>query len=151
MAPVVVDETVAPVLGALLWGEPALAAAAVAILARRIDRQLARDVERRGPLVARLCARAILGGAGSLARSLVRSYAPVLVAAVLVPRLRRRVGLIVALGTLWRWRGRDGFDPRDVPLAMADDLAYGLGVWLGAWRRRDATALTPVFAAARRR
>ncbi len=147
LAPVVVDETVAPVFAGLLTGRLGLAGASTMALARRIDRELTRDLERRGALVARLCARAVLGGAGATSRSLVRSYGPVLVAAALVPRLRRRVGLVIAIGTLWRWRGRGGFDPRDVPLAIADDLAYGLGVWLGAWRQRDATALTPVVAA----
>lgn len=151
LAPVVLDETMTPVLGGLVTGRIGLAAAGGVVLARRIDRQVPLDVQRRGALVARFVARAILGNLGAFARALVRSYAPVLVAAALVARLRRRVVLVAAVGTLWRWRGRGGFDPRDVPLAIADDLAYGLGVWLGAWRHRDATALTPVIAPSTRR
>ncbi|MHB8335412.1 MAG: mycofactocin biosynthesis glycosyltransferase MftF [Acidimicrobiales bacterium] len=151
LAPVVLDETMAPVLLGLLARRLGLVATGVAILVRRIDRQLPRDVERRAALVAHLVTRATLGSAGSFARALVRSYGPLLAAAALVPRLRRPVGLVVVVGTLWRWRDRGGWRARDVPLAMADDLAYGLGVWLGAWHQRDATALTPKLTAAPRR
>ncbi len=151
LAPVVLDETMAPVLLGLLARRLGLVATGIAILARRIDRQLPRDVEQRASLVARLVTRATLGSAGSFARALVRSYGPLLAGAAIVPRLRRPVGLVFAVGTLWRWRDRGGLRARDVPLAMADDLAYGLGVWLGAWRQRDATALTPKITATPRR
>ncbi len=150
LAPVVLDESMAPVLLGVLARRLGLVGAGVTILARRIDRQLPRDVERRATLVTRLVARATLGSAGSFARALVRSYGPLLAAAALVARLRRPVGLVVAVGTLWRGRDRGGLSARDVPLAMADDLAYGLGVWLGAWRHRDATALTPTIVATSR-
>jgi hypothetical protein len=33
--------------------------------------------------------------------------------------------------------------PGDVPLAAADDLAYSLGVFEGAWRAKTLRALTP--------
>ena len=150
LAPVVLDEATLPVLGGLVTGSPGLAAAGAAILARRIDRQLPADLEGRRALVARLVARAIAGNVGGVARALVRTYAPLLVGAVLVPRLRRRVAVVVAVGTLWRWRGRGRIDARDVPFALADDIAYGVGVWLGAWRERDRTALTPVVRASAR-
>ncbi len=150
LAPVVLDEATVPVLAGLVTGSPLLAAAGAAILARRIDRQVPTDLEGRRALVARLVARAIAGNAGGVARALVRTYAPLLVAAALVPRLRRRVAVVVAVGTLWRWRGRGRVDARDVPLALADDAAYGVGVWLGAWRERDGTALTPVVRASAR-
>ncbi len=151
LAPVVLDETMTPVVFGILARRLGLVATGVAILARRIDRLLPRDLERRGRLIARLVARATLGSAGSFARALVRSYGPLLAAAMLVPRLRRPVGLVVAVGTLWRGRDRGGWRACDVPLAMADDLAYGLGVWLGAWRLRDATALTPTLTPTPRR
>ncbi len=151
LAPVVLDETMAPVLVGLLARRLGFVATGVAILARRIDHQLPRDIERRAAFVTRLLTRATFGSAGAFARALVRSYGPMLAVAVIVPRLRRSVGLVVAVGTLWRWRDRGRVRARDVPLAMADDLAYGLGVWLGAWRQRDATALTPTITATPRR
>ena len=145
LAPVVVDGSTASVLVGLLTGQAALVAAATALLGSRINAKLTRDLEHRGALVARLVGRALAGGVGGSARAVVRTYGPLLGVGALVPRLRRRVWLIVALGTLWRWRARGGVTARDVPLAMADDLAYGVGVWLGAWRARDATALRPLI------
>ena len=150
LAPVVLEEATMPVLGGLVTGSLGLATAGAASLARRIDRQLPADLVGRRAFAARLWARAIGGTVGGVARALVRTYAPLLVGAALVPRLRRRVALLVAVGTLWRWRGRGRIDARDVPLALADDAAYGAGVWLGAWYERDRTAFTPDLRASAR-
>jgi hypothetical protein len=46
------------------------------------------------------------------------------------------------LGTAWRWR-RTEFHASDVPLAVADDLAYSVGVGKGAWSSKSLKALTP--------
>jgi hypothetical protein len=79
---------------------------------------------------------------GPLARGVVRTFGPLVLLATLQPKLRRRALLVFALGTAWRWR-RTEFHASDVPLALADDLAYSVGVAQGAWRRRSLKALTP--------
>jgi hypothetical protein len=62
--------------------------------------------------------------------------------ATLHPKLRRRALALFVVGTAWRWR-YSRVRVADVPLAIADDLAYGVGVWRGAWRTRSLRALTP--------
>ncbi len=147
LAPIVVDEPSAWVLGGALAGQPLLVAAGVLTLVHQIRERLPDDVERTRGLVGSLLSRATIGAGGPIARGLVRTYGPLVLTAALVVRARRRALLLFALGTLWRWRDRGSIDVRDVPLALADDLAYALGVWRGAWRARDATAVTPVIRA----
>ncbi len=92
-------------------------------------------------------ARAVVGrnmtrAGGPLARATVRTFGAALLLAALHPRLRARALAVFALGTAWRWHGRR-LDVADVPLAVADDLAYGAGVAHGAWRRRTLAPLRP--------
>ena len=79
---------------------------------------------------------------GPLARALVRTFGVVLLLAALHPRLRTRALSTLALGTAWRWR-HHRFHVTDLPLGIADDLAYGVGVMEGAWRTKSLRALTP--------
>ncbi len=94
--------------------------------------KVATDVVRRG----------MVRAGAPLARSLVRTYGMLILLALLHPRLRRRALAIYALGSAWRWRHGE-VRASDVPLALADDLAYGVGVWRGAWRSRSLRVLTP--------
>ena len=75
-----------------------------------------------------------------LSRGIVRTYGLVLLAASLHPKLRRPALAIFVLGTAWRWRD-ERVHVADVPLALADDAAYGVGVMKGARRTRSFTAL----------
>ena len=147
LAPIVVGEPSAWALSGALVGQPLLVAAGVLTLVRQIRQRLPANVERTRGLVGSLITRATIGAGGPIARGLVRTYGPLVLAAALARRTRRRALLLFALGTLWRWRDRGPFDVRDVPLALADDLAYALGVWRGAWQSRDATAVTPLIRA----
>ena len=81
---------------------------------------------------------------GPLARALVRTFGLMLLVASLHPRLRTRALSVFALGTAWRWR-HHRVHVTDVPLAIADDLAYGVGVMEGAWCTKSLRALTPAF------
>ena len=58
------------------------------------------------------------------------------------PPTTRRALALYAVGTAWRWR-HHRLHVRDIPLAIADDLAYGVGVFEGAWRTKSLAALTP--------
>jgi mycofactocin system glycosyltransferase len=77
-----------------------------------------------------------------LARALVRTFGVVLLVAAIHPRLRSRALGAFALGTAWRWR-HHRVHVTDIPLAIADDLAYGVGVVEGAWRAKSLRTLTP--------
>ena len=142
LAPIRADRWTLAAWGGLLAGSPSLAAS---VLARALERA------RRGPLAGlehpERVAVAVVGGnvaraAGPLARAMVRTYGPALLVATLHPRLRRRALAVLALGLAWRLRG-GRVRPLDVPLALLDDLAYGLGVLEGAWRHRSLQTLTP--------
>ena len=87
-------------------------------------------------------ARGMVQSTGPLARSVVRTYGPLVLVAAFHPRLRRRALALFSIGTAWRWR-RTRVHLSDIPLALADDLAYGVGVWCGAWSARSARAVTP--------
>jgi mycofactocin system glycosyltransferase len=77
-----------------------------------------------------------------LARALVRTFGVVLLVAAIHPRLRSRALSAFALGTAWRWH-HHRVHVTDLPLAIADDLAYGAGVVEGAWRAKSLRTLTP--------
>jgi mycofactocin system glycosyltransferase len=79
-----------------------------------------------------------------LARALVRTFGIVLLVAALHPRLRSRALSAFALGTAWRWR-HHRVHVTDLPLAIADDLAYGVGVIEGAWSAKSFRSLTPAI------
>jgi mycofactocin system glycosyltransferase len=89
--------------------------------------------------VARLVLGGHLGAGRQLARSGIRVWWPLLLVASPASRRVRRVGavcLLVHLATTggpWWCRA----------VAVLDDLAYGSGVWRGAWRRRDPRVLVP--------
>ncbi len=86
--------------------------------------------------------RNMLRAGGPLARAAVRTFGPLLLLAMTSPRLRKRAALLFAAGTLWRWR-RQRLDVSDLPLAVADDLAYGVGVMNGALQSRSIQPLKP--------
>jgi mycofactocin system glycosyltransferase len=92
--------------------------------------------------VARLVLGGHLGAGRQLARSGIRVWWPLLVAAAPVSRRVRRLGAVCLLvhvaATDGPWWCR--------AVAVLDDVAYGAGVWRGAWRRRDPRVLAPRLA-----
>jgi mycofactocin system glycosyltransferase len=77
-----------------------------------------------------------------MARSLVRTFGVGIVLCALHPKLRRRALLLFAVGTAYRWRSAR-LRVADIPIGIADDVAYGTGVMAGAVRSRSLGALTP--------
>jgi hypothetical protein len=84
-----------------------------------------------------------------LASVLTRIWWPAsLLAAVIAPRLRVTIVAAATIPALLDWMA-DGpcLDPlRYLGLWLLDDVAYGAGVWSGAWSGRDLGALVPRFA-----
>ncbi|HLH45638.1 MAG TPA: mycofactocin biosynthesis glycosyltransferase MftF [Acidimicrobiales bacterium] len=151
LAPAVVTPPAAIAGAAVAAGHPWLGLAVAGAAA-------ARDLRGRdGPLppstVARLAAAWHLAAGRGLARALRREWGPALLAAALVSRRARRLAVAAALPVLaeW-WRERPGVDlPRWVGVALADDLAYGAGVWAGAVRARSGACLLPAWRGRARR
>jgi mycofactocin glycosyltransferase len=140
----------APVWSAAAWSlsaarRPTRAAAVVAgsilVLARRL----------RGLVNDPLSVAARIAGGGTVASALpalsglTRAWSPALVAALL-PRRTRRVALAaLLLPALDDWRHSPGdLDlVRYSALHVADDLAYGAGVWAGCLKERTLRPLVP--------
>ncbi|MCX6463666.1 MAG: mycofactocin biosynthesis glycosyltransferase MftF [Pseudonocardiales bacterium] len=151
--PMVLSPTSAAVAGLLLlarwWSVPA-AAVVGAVAAGRLSRRLA--VRHPVTTAARLVGLGAVGAVAQTADAVNRHYWPLtLLACVLSRRARRTVAAIaVAEGLLdwWRHRTRDArVRPRPVEHLVAhriDDLAYGAGLWWGAWRHRTTAPLRPV-------
>jgi mycofactocin system glycosyltransferase len=145
LAPASVSGWSLAVWSLLLARKPTLAlavlATCIALLARRL-RGLVRDPVR--------VATHIAGGGTSRAvlptlASLVRTWSPALVVGLAVRRTRRASAaalLIPALSEISAAPG--GIDPvRTAALHVADDVAYGTGVWIGCMRERTVTPLIP--------
>lgn len=142
-APVRVDAWTLGVLSTLLARQARVAMAIVAFTRDRLSRQLPDSIDNRTAVAHNIVMRGVTSSIGPLARSTVRGYAPILYASMLSKRLRRPAAVLLTVGTLWRWRGRTQLVVRDLPFALGDDLAYSVGVWLGAFEARSPQAITP--------
>jgi mycofactocin system glycosyltransferase len=84
-------------------------------------------------------------GAVPALSGLSRAWSPALLVALLVRRLRSVAAAVLLVPALhdW-WRARHDLDAaRFTALHVADDLAYGTGVWLGCVRARAMRPLIP--------
>ena len=135
---------------ALTATAPGLAAAvAISVVATaRLSRALP-QLEHPVRTAAGLAPQGLAGAGRQLASAAWRHWWPLsAVLAVASPRAR---WTILALGVaegVADWavhaRGEHGLGPvRHTLLKRADDLAYGTGLWVGAWRHRSTAALRP--------
>ncbi len=142
LAPLRADPWTLLAWGSVLVGQPALGARIVAS-ARRHARDTTFSKDENAEWVAgQVVAGNMVRAGGPLARATVRTFGVALLLLALHPRLRTRALLLFAIGTAWRWR-HHRFDAGDIPLAIADDLAYGTGVMRGAWKTKSLASLTP--------
>jgi len=156
LAPVRLDAWTLVVWTSLLSGRRRLALGALGAARSHFTAQLPADVANRRHVANVVVNRGVATGALPLARSIVRTFGPVVLMGVVFRRTRRVAILLFVVGTAARWRTRGLPRPLDIPYAVADDAAYAAGVWRGALRHRSATALTPhvtmpTFARTRRR
>ncbi len=149
VAPLVIAPTSAAVWALLLaGGRPGRTAAAGILVVDTV--RLARRLAAPGqPPETALAAGLVLRGAAaagrSLARSVTRHHWPVALLAMGSRRLRRPViaaALVDAAVAWWPLRGRIG-PARFAAARRLDDLAYGAGLWWGAARAGEWTALLP--------
>jgi mycofactocin system glycosyltransferase len=123
-------------------GRPMIGARVARVARDRLRSRLADTTDDPGKVAGELVGRGMVGAGGPLSRAVVRTFGLFVLSAAVHPRLRRRSLAIFAVGTAWRWRS-SRFHLSDVPLAVADDVAYGVGVVKGAWRSRTLRALRP--------
>lgn len=130
------------------WG--AAGGAATLLTAGVRLRRVLRGLDNPNRIAALYVSRGFTAGLWRIASAVCRHYWPVTAVAVLVSGRARRIALWLALADgLADWfthRERDGLDPvRYLVFKRIDDLAYGSGLWLGAYRARSAAALRPVL------
>jgi len=142
LAPLRADPWTLVAWTSLLARNPTLAARITKVSRDALQERFTDQAEDPRALANDVIARTMVRSGAPLSRALVRTYGPLLLLAALHPRLRRPVLGVFAVGTAWRWRHQH-LHVRDIPLAIADDAAYGVGVFLGAWRTRSLTALRP--------
>lgn len=145
MAPVRVPATTAATWLALALGYPEVAALVAGTTSARLARHL-HLVEH--PLVeaARLTGRGHLWAWSAVTDCLRRPWWPLTVAAATCwPRTRVALGAAALLPPARRWiaAGRPGGALSFVLLHLADDIAYGTGVWIGCFRHGTVAPLVP--------
>ncbi len=129
----------------VLARRPVLAVGAIAapvlILAHRL-RGLVRDPV---AVATRIVGGGTLRGAPPSLAGLARAWSPALLAGLAFRRSRRACALALTLASLSDWSAhRDALDPvRYSALHVADDAAYGAGVWVGCARRRTLGPILP--------
>jgi mycofactocin system glycosyltransferase len=112
-------------------GHPRTAVAITATATALFARELRADLPEPARIALELAGLGTLRSGRVVADALTRAWWPLsLAAAVAVPRLRPALA-VAALASA------------RPPLKLADDVAYGAGVWIGCLRERDARALLP--------
>ncbi len=116
-------------------------AASIGILARRLAGLVRDPVMVATRIAGGGTARSALPSLGGLARA----WAPALVLGLAFRRTRKASALTLVLPALGDWvANRRALDPlRFTAFHVADDVAYGLGVWAGCARERTVTPLVP--------
>ncbi|MEZ5145188.1 MAG: mycofactocin biosynthesis glycosyltransferase MftF [Acidimicrobiales bacterium] len=143
--PVVLSPWTAAAWSLAVAGHPIAATAVTAFAAARLTPRL-RGLSAPAPEAARLVVGGALHAWRPLATAVTRSWWPVAVAASLASRRARRATVAAALApTLADWAAGDHhLDPlRYAIVHLADDVAYGTGVWAGCRRTGDWSALLP--------
>ncbi|MDP3966736.1 MAG: mycofactocin biosynthesis glycosyltransferase MftF [Nocardioides sp.] len=157
VAPAVLSPALALVGAALLlrrrWSVPVAVAGAVhagVAVARALPDEMSGGARAR--VAGRLTARGVGWSVRQESALLLRHWWPVAAAACLVPPVRRAVATALLVDTVVAV-AEHRRDDLDVPSLLLghrlDDLAYGAGLWWGAWRSRSAAALRPRGPAAR--
>jgi mycofactocin system glycosyltransferase len=155
-APAVLSPWAAAVLVAVAaqrsWSLP-VAGGVTAATALHIARRLG-ATEHPHVLAARLTGHGLTAATGQGFALAVRHWWPAFALPALRSRRARRiVAVAAAADAVWEYaRLQPDLDPvRFAAARRLDDLAYGAGVWWGAWRARSAAALLPVITRRRER
>jgi mycofactocin system glycosyltransferase len=145
--PMVLSPWAALTSALLLARRPGAAAAVSAVAAYRLSTKLGRLRHPRST-AARLIALGAVGAAAQTADAVTRHYWPLAVLAALCSRRARGTVAAVALGSgvldWWRAGPERPAPPAFLLARRLDDLAYGAGLWWGAFTNRTLAPLRPV-------
>jgi mycofactocin system glycosyltransferase len=127
-----------PLLSAGVW------ATSIAVLARRLQGLVGEPV----PVAARIAGGGTARATLPALSGLTRAWSPAMVLGLCWSRTRRLAGLALLAPAVHDWAATPGdLDPvRYAAFHVADDLAYGAGVWLGCLRARTVAPLRPRIA-----
>jgi mycofactocin system glycosyltransferase len=109
---------------------------------KQLRERLLETTDDAGEVADELVGRGMVRAGPLMARAAVRTFGIVIVLSALHPKLRRRALTLFVVGTAYRWRSTR-VRVADLPLGVADDVAYGAGVMSGALRSRSLGALKP--------
>jgi mycofactocin glycosyltransferase len=128
--------------------KPVLASAFLALSVAVLARRLKGLVDEPGQVAARIAVSGTAKSTLPALSGLARAWSPALVLALCWPRARRAVALAFLAPAVGNWiTDRPALDPiRYAALHIADDLAYGSGVWLGSVQARTIAPLLPHIA-----
>lgn len=142
LAPLSADPWTLLAWTSVLIGQPSIGARIIRSARTHARDKFFQTTDNPNEVAKQVVSRNMLHAGGPLARGAVRTFGIVLLLTAIHPRLRRRALILFAVGTAWRWR-HHRVHLTDVPLGVADDLAYGAGVAQGAWRTKSLRSLTP--------
>ena len=142
LAPLRVDAWTFVAWSSALVGKPVIALRIVHAARARLRERLRPTTDNADHVANELVVRGMVRAGGPLARAVVRQFGLVVLMCALLPKLRRRALFLYALGSAWRWRSTP-VHASDIPIALADDAAYGVGLLKGAVTSRTLLALTP--------
>ena len=142
LAPLRVDLWTLVAWGTVFIGRPSLGARIISVNSEALIERLEDSADEPEHVAREVVAKGMVKSGGPLARAAVRTFGPLILLFALHPKLRRRVLALFVIGTAWRWR-KTQLHPLDVPVAIADDVAYSLGVAKGAIKSRSFATMTP--------
>jgi len=145
LAPASTSAWTAAVAVALAGRRPGLALAVAAGSTALFARRLAPVLDRPWPLAATVVAEGTARSLVASASGLARAAGPLALAALVPRRTRAVAAFALAVPALvdW-WATRPDLDPvRFTAAHIADDAAYGVGVWVGCIRSRTLRPLLP--------
>jgi mycofactocin system glycosyltransferase len=125
-----------------LVGKPMIGLRIIHAARDQLRERLLATTENADKVASELVGRGMVRAGPLMARAAVRTFGIVILMSALHPKLRRRALTLFVVGTAYRWRSTR-VRAADIPLGVADDLAYGAGVISGAARSRSLGALTP--------
>jgi mycofactocin glycosyltransferase len=142
LAPLRVDAWTLVAWSSALVGKPVIGLRIVEAARDQLRERLRPTTDNADRVAGELVGRGMVRAGGPLARAVVRQFGLVVLAFALHPKLRRRALILYAVGTAWRWRS-SRVHATDIPIALVDDAAYGVGLMSGAVKSRTLKALTP--------
>ena len=123
-------------------GKPMVGLRIIAAARDQLRERMLTTTDNADKVAGELVGRGMVRAGPLMARAVVRTFGILILLSALHPKLRRRALTLFLVGTAYRWRSTR-VRVVDIPLGVADDVAYGAGVMSGAVRSLSLGALKP--------